>query len=302
MSTAVAKIELPLKLFKSGKVREIYELDSERLLLVASDRISAFDYVMPQPIPLKGVILTKISRFWFERLKDVPNHIISFSCDEIPQLAKFKNLLKDRVMVVRKSKVIPFEFIIRGYLFGSLYETYEKNCHTPIEPSSPEAEWIKDLPKGLKKGEELKKPAFTPTTKADKGHDLPCTVSDIEKSVGLKTAKFVIENSLKIYSEAREIAFKRGLVLADTKLEWGISDSKTIIIDELLTPDSSRYWDVKQYKSGVLEQFDKQIVRDWLLKSGWDRKSSPPELPADIIEQTQARYIELLERLTGEKI
>ncbi|MCX7704116.1 MAG: phosphoribosylaminoimidazolesuccinocarboxamide synthase [Planctomycetota bacterium] len=289
MSKAISKTELPLKLYKSGKVREIFELDAEHLLLVASDRLSAFDYVMHPPIPFKGIVLTKISRFWFEHFSKVPNHIVSFSVDNIPQLKPYKELLKDRVMLVRKSKVIPFEFIFRGYLFGSLFESYEKGE-------------VKDLPKGMKKGAELKSPLFTPTTKAEKGHDLPCTVSDIEKSVGKEVARYVIENSLKCYNEARKKALERNLILADTKFEWGMSKGETILIDEILTPDSSRYWDATQYKNGVLEQFDKQVVRDWLIKSGWDRQSEPPELPPHIVEQTQARYIELLNRLTGEKL
>jgi len=285
--SGVASIELPLKKLKSGKVREIFELDQERLLIVATDRVSAFDFVLHPPIPQKGVILTRISRFWFEHFSKVPNHIVSFSVEGIGKLEEHKELLEGRVMLVRRAKVIPFEFIVRGYLAGSLFENYRRGE-------------LKELPEGLSKGAELTKPLFTPTTKAEKGHDEPCTEKDIEDVVGVDVANRIIEDSLRIYDEARKVAEEKGIILADTKFEWGFIDDGAALVDELLTPDSSRYWDAARYKEGTLEQFDKQIVRDYLLSTDWDRKSEPPELPQEVVERTRERYLQLLQRLVGE--
>jgi len=287
--SGVASIELPLKKLKSGKVREVFELDDERLLIVATDRVSAFDFVLHPPIPQKGVILTRISRFWFEHFSNMPNHIVSFSIEGIEELKEHKESLEGRVMLVRRAKVIPFEFIVRGYLAGSLFESYRRGE-------------LKDLPEGLSKGAELAEPLFTPTTKAEKGHDEPCTQKDIEDAVGADVANRIIENSLRIYDEARKVAQEKGIILADTKFEWGFINGGVALVDELLTPDSSRYWDAVPYGEGRLEQFDKQIVRDYLLSTDWDRKSEPPELPQDIVERTRQRYLQLMELLVGERV
>lgn len=282
-------VELPLKKLRTGKVREIFELDDERLLIVATDRVSAFDFVLHPPIPQKGIVLTRISRFWFDYFSNVLNHIISFSTDGIAELEDYNELLEGRVMVVHRAEVVPFEFIVRGYLAGSLYEEYRRGA-------------LKGLPEGLKRGAKLERPLFTPTTKAREGHDEPCTQKEIENAIGVDTAKRIVEDSLRIYEEAWKVAERKGIVLADTKFEWGLRDGEVMLVDELLTPDSSRYWNAARHREGVIEQFDKQIVRDYLLSTGWDRKSAPPELPLDVVERTQKRYLQLLEILTGERL
>lgn len=277
-----------LRLIRRGKVRDIYEVSSDRLLIVATDRISAFDFVLPTKIPDKGKVLTRVSRFWFERFVDVPSHYLTCDLDDIDAPEEWHG----RAMVVRRAKVIPYEFIVRGYLAGSAWEQYRRDG----------AVFGHRMPKGLKKGARLPEPILTPTTKAETGHDEPVTLQHIRNHIGEQLADYICTNSIRIYNEASELTAKKGFVLADTKFEWGIIDGKPHIVDELLTPDSSRYWDADAYAEGRLEQFDKQIVRDYLLSSEWDRRSSPPPLPEEIVQKTRQRYITLLNRLTGETL
>jgi len=278
-----------LKLLRRGKVRDIYEVDKNHLLLVASDRVSAFDYVLTPEIPDKGRVLTRISRFWFEKFDNVPNHCVSYDVGNVEGARKE---WEGRVMLVRRAEVIPYEFIVRGYLAGSSWEQY---CRDGTA-------YGYRLPEGLSKGAKLPEPILTPTTKALKGHDEPVTFQQIRADIGSDMAERIFSESLRIYSEAAQLAAKNGLILADTKFEWGIIDGKLHLVDELLTPDSSRYWDAKAYRQGRLEQFDKQIVRDYLLRSDWDRKSPPPPLPQKVVDETRRRYLLLLERLTGERL
>jgi len=275
-----------IRLLRRGKVRDIYEVDENHLLLVATDRISAFDFVLKPEIPDKGVVLTRISRFWFEHFSAIPNHYVTCNADGLDVPDEWRG----RVTLVRKAYVIPYEFIVRGYLAGSAWESY---CRDGTA-------YGHRLPDGLKKGAKLPEPILTPTTKAEVGHDEPVTVEQICAEVGKETAQLLFAQSIKIYKEAADLLLKKDLILADTKFEWGFIDGKPCLIDELLTPDSSRYWDATAYRQQRLQQFDKQIVRDYLLATNWDRKSPPPPLPNQVVQKTRSRYIELLERITGE--
>ena len=293
--------DLPLPLFIRGKVRDTYNLDSH-LLIVASDRISAFDVVLPCGIPKKGRILNQLSAFWFEKTAHVAsNHLVavvydtscldSYLSDE-SSLA-YPSYLNDRSMIVKKAERIPIECVVRGYLSGSAWVEYQK-CKTVS--GIP-------LPKGLLESQELPQPLFTPTTKAEEGHDLPISMDEVENMVGNSLAKEIEETSLAIYSYACEYAKTRGFIIADTKLEFGLDNGKLILIDELLTPDSSRFWDIELYKVGQpQDSFDKQPVRDWLTQSGWNKEPPAPMLPPDVIESTSKRYQQAYERLTGKKL
>ncbi|MFH0847716.1 MAG: phosphoribosylaminoimidazolesuccinocarboxamide synthase [Chloroflexota bacterium] len=302
MSTEIiTKTDLPLKLFSRGKVRDTYELDG-RLIMVTTDRVSAFDVVLPSGIPHKGAVLNQISAFWFEKTRHIiPNHVIE-PVSEVGHLQSyvsakskpsFPAYLAGRSMVVKKAKRIAVECVVRGYLSGSAWEEYQK---------SGTLFGIR-APKGLRESEKLPEPAFTPTTKAESGHDLPITMKDIEQVTGKALANEINEKSFAIYNYARDYALEKGIIIADTKFEFGLDDGKLILIDELLTPDSSRFWDIEFYKAGQPQpSYDKQPLRDWLTEMGWNKSPPAPKLPEDVIQATSARYVKAFERLTGKKL
>jgi phosphoribosylaminoimidazole-succinocarboxamide synthase len=289
----IVETNLPLKLFKRGKVRDIYDLDG-KLLMIATDRISAFDYVLPDPIPQKGVCLLQISKFWFDYFKnDIPNHVISADIGDFPdELKQYRDILQFRSMIVKKTKSLPVECVVRGYLSGSAWKKYKDG---------------KDicgirLPPGLKESEKLDEPIFTPTTKAESGHDVDITFEQLKEIVGKDVAEDLREKSIEIYNKAAEYSYRRDIIIADTKFEFGLYDGELIIIDELLTPDSSRFWPASQYEPGKSQpSFDKQYVRDYLETTGWDKNSDPPHLPEEIIRETRKKYIEAYEKITGKK-
>jgi phosphoribosylaminoimidazole-succinocarboxamide synthase len=295
VSEPLLKIELPgLKLFKRGKVRDVFDL-GDRLLLVASDRISAFDVVMPNGIPDKGRILTQISLFWFEFTKNiVPNHLITSNMDEYPaEFKKYRNVLDGRSMIGKKTNVIPIECVVRGYLSGSGWKEYQE---------AGSVCGIK-LPEGLKESEKLPEPIFTPSTKADTGHDLNITGKEAIDRVGEKTASFVKEKSIAVYKAASDYAAKRGIIIADTKFEFGFINDKIILIDEILTPDSSRFWPADKYKAGESQpSYDKQFLRDYLVSIKWGKQPPAPQLPKEVIEKTREKYLEAFRLLAGGKI
>lgn len=292
---------LPLPLFFCGKVRDIYDLGN-LLLIVATDRVSAFDSVLPCGIPDKGLVLNQLSIFWFEKTKDlVPNHLVEavddVHCLDSYLLAKsrfaYPPYLVGRSMIVKKVKRIPIECVVRGYLPGSAWVEYEQ-CGTIS--GLP-------LPKGLQESQELPQPLFTPTTKAETGHDQPLTMDEMKRLVGEDTAEEMKEKSLAIYNYAQDHARARGIIIVDTKLEFGLDNNRLILIDELLTPDSSRFWDAELYKVGEPQpSYDKQPVRDWLIRSGWNKEPPAPMLPSEVIKVTTKRYREAYERLTGGKL
>jgi len=289
----VTETNLPLKVFKKGKVRDVYEAD-DSLLLIVTDRISAFDFVLPEPIPKKGICLTQISKFWFDYFKDtVPNHIITTDVEEFPDnLKNHEKTLTGRSMLVKKAEVIPIECIVRGYISGSAWKSYQKDgtvCG------------IK-LPKGLRESQKFDEPLFTPSTKAESGHDINISYEKMKEIVGEDDAEKMKELSLKIYNEGARYALEKGIIIADTKFEFGKIDDKIILVDEILTPDSSRFWPADLYKPGKSQpSFDKQYVRDYLSSTGWDKNSDPPHLPDDIINETQSKYQEAYEKITGKK-
>jgi phosphoribosylaminoimidazole-succinocarboxamide synthase len=291
----VLQLDLPgIKKVKSGKVREIFDL-GDRLLLVASDRISAFDVIMPNGIPKKGTVLTQISFFWFDRFASlVPNHLLAKADDPLPKnLEPFTDKLTRRCMVVKKAKPLAIECIVRGYLSGSGWKEYKK-YQTVCG--------IK-LPAGLNESAELPEPIFTPSTKAEAGHDENISFEEACKIVGQDLATRASELSLKIYKAGRDYARQRGIIIADTKFEFGLSDGKLILIDEVLTPDSSRFWPADQYQPGKGQpSFDKQFVRDYLETLDWNKTPPGPRLPDDVIAKTSAKYLEAYERLTGRKL
>jgi phosphoribosylaminoimidazole-succinocarboxamide synthase len=281
-----------LKLLNRGKVRDIYDL-GEHLLIVATDRISAFDVVMPNPIPGKGVILTQISKFWFGVLESItPHHLISTEVEEFPKVCRpYEADLKNRSMLVKKTKPLPVECIVRGYLSGSGWKDYLETgriCGLP-------------LPSGLKESDRLDRPIFTPSTKAEMGtHDENVSMEDIKKLLGEELADFLARTSLAIYEKARLLGEKKGIIIADTKFEFGMVENQCILIDEVLTPDSSRFWPKDRYHPGGPQaSFDKQFLRDYLESINWNKKPPAPELPAGIIEKTKAKYEEALRILTG---
>jgi phosphoribosylaminoimidazole-succinocarboxamide synthase len=275
----------------SGKVRDIYDAGADRLLMVASDRISAYDVVLPTPIPDKGRVLTGLSLFWFEQTADlVANHVISADVADLGEGAAAAELA-GRAMLVRRAEVIPVECVARGYITGSGWSQYRTEgavCGIP-------------LPDGLVESERLPEPIFTPTTKASEGHDLPLTPDETDELIGTGLAQRLKELTLTIYGRAADIARERGIILADTKFEFGFIDGEIALIDEVCTPDSSRFWPVDRYTPGGAQpSFDKQYVRDWLDASGWDHEPPPPELPADVVTATADRYREAYERIAGE--
>ena len=276
---------LGLPLIHAGKVREMYALSDGDVLMVATDNISAFDHVLPTPIPGKGAVLTQLSLWWFERLRDlVPDHVVSV---DVP------DAVRGRAVVVEKLDMVPVECVVRGYLTGSGWAEYQRSrtvCGVP-------------LPDGLRDGDKLPAPIFTPAIKARLGeHDENVDFATIARLHGDELAVWLRDLTLEVYAQAERIAAGRGIILADTKLEFGRRDDGTLVLaDEVLTPDSSRFWDAELWRPGEsLPSFDKQYVRDWLAEqSGWDRETTPPELPAEVVEATRARYVEAYERLTG---
>ena len=277
-------------LVRQGKVRDVYDL-GDHFLMVASDRISAFDWVLPTRIPDKGRVLNLISKFWFDFF-DVPNHLVSTDLEglEIPAGLSAENIA-GRSMVVKKCKVVPVECVVRGYLVGSGWKDYQRTgAVCGIE-----------LPVGLPNCAKFDQPIFTPATKAESGHDENISFEQMVDSVGEDVATKLRDRSLDVYSKGRDYAAEKGIILADTKFEWGWHDDELILIDEVLTPDSSRFWPADQYTPGQNQpSFDKQFVREYLESTDWDKNSPPPELPADIVQKTRAKYIDAFEMLTGQ--
>jgi len=277
---------------KRGKVRDVYDL-GDKLLIVASDRLSAFDVVLPTGIPDKGKVLTKLSVFWFAQMEDiVKNHILEVDVDNYPDaLRKYDDALRDRSMLVKKAKVVPVECVVRGYLSGSGWSDYKKTGNVcGIE-----------LPRGLVESSKLEQPIFTPTTKAEEGHDMSISFEELVGIVGESLSTKLRDLSIKVYEKGCEIAERKGIIIADTKFEFGMLGDEIIIVDEILTPDSSRFWSKKLYKpGGAQDSYDKQIVRDYLNTLDWDKTYPGPELPETIADKARARYVEILEILTGQ--
>jgi phosphoribosylaminoimidazole-succinocarboxamide synthase len=291
----ILQLELPgIKKLKSGKVREVFDL-GDRLLFVASDRISAFDVIMPNGIPRKGEVLTQISYFWFAQTESFqPNHLLSHANDPLPEnLKPFADKIARRSMIVKKAQPLAIECVVRGYLAGSGWKEYQK---------SQTVCGIK-LPGGLKESSELPEPIFTPATKAETGHDENISFDEARKIVGGEIAEQARAASLKIYNFARDYARKRGIIIADTKFEFGLFDGKLILIDEVLTPDSSRFWPADKYQPGRGQpSFDKQFVRDYLETLDWNKTPPGPKLPDNVVAKTSATYLEAYEKLTGKKL
>lgn len=284
MEKAYYDIEIPgVKKIYSGKVRELFELDDDRMLMVATDRISAFDYVLPTPIPEKGIILTRMSVFWFNYLKDImDNHILEDDFTRFPDYLKDYLFLCDRSVIVKKVKRLPIECVVRGYLAGSAWKQYIQNG---------EVCGIK-LPPGLKESDKLPEIIFTPATKEEKGeHDINIGFQEMAGIVGKETAEQIRDRSCLLYKKAEEYAENKGIIIADTKFEFGISDKGLMLIDEVFTPDSSRFWEKSRYVTGMSpESLDKQYIRDYLLSTDWDRNSTPPHLPEEVVRKTVSKY------------
>ena len=291
---ALLGTELPgIKLVNRGKVRDVYDL-GDALLFVATDRLSAFDVVMTTGIPRKGEFLTQISLFWFDLLKDVPNHLLSADVTTRPELAPYAKDLQGRALIVRKAKVLPIECIVRGYLVGSGWKDY---CKTGMVSG------IK-LREGYKQASKLDEPLFTPSTKAEQGeHDEAISFEGVAERIGLEKANAIKELSLKIYTAARDYAAEKGIIVADTKFEFGEIDGKIILVDEVLTPDSSRFWPMDQYVEGTSPvSLDKQFVRDYLESLDWDKNPPAPELPASVVDKTAGKYLDAYRMLTGKDL
>ncbi len=279
---------------KRGKVRDIYDL-GDKLLIVATDRISAFDVVLGNGIPMKGKVLTKLSEFWFDFCaKLTPNHVVTTKVEEMgEEVARHSERLAQRTMLVRKSEVVPVECVVRGYLAGSGWKEYrEKGEVCGVR-----------LPGGLREADALPEPIFTPTTKAESGHDLSLTFDEAAEIAGREHMAEIRRRNLEIYERAREYALEKGIMIADTKTEWGYLDGELILIDELLTPDSSRFWPLDSYEPGRAQRsFDKQFVRDYLEQTGWNKEPPPPNLPKDVVRKTSEKYMEAYRRLTGKEL
>ena len=284
-----------LELLTRGKVRDIYNVGNN-LLIVATDRISAFDVIMDDPVPDKGKILTKISIYWFRKLSSIiANHLISINPDEYPdECGPYKEFLIGRSMLVQKAIPLPVECVVRGYISGSGWLEYKKTGSISDVP----------LPEGLEESSKLEEPIFTPSTKGEPGtHDENISYDEVVKLTDAKTARVIKDTSLRLYEEGRDMAIKSGIIIADTKFEFGIVNDNIILIDEVLTPDSSRFWPADEYKAGGPQKsFDKQFLRDYLNGLDWNKQPPPPRLPSDIIKITREKYLEVLKRLTGEEI
>ena len=281
-----------LELYASGKVRDLYRVDNEHLLFIATDRISAFDYVLATGIPHKGSVLTQLSLFWFDFLKDsVPNHLVTADADRYPQhLRKYRDQLRGRSMLVVHADMVPVECVVRGYISGSAWKEY-RETGTVCGIS---------LPSGLRESDKLPEPIFTPATKANTGHDENISFSEMKKITGASLSEQLRELSLRIYSAAADYAAARGIIIADTKFEFGRTAAGLVLADEVLTPDSSRFWPADSYTPGLgQESFDKQYVRDYLEKIHWNKQPPAPALPPDVAENTSAKYREAFRRLTG---
>jgi phosphoribosylaminoimidazole-succinocarboxamide synthase len=291
MKNTYSEITIPdFPLFKKGKVREVYEV-GENLLIVASDRISAFDWVLPSLIPNKGKILTQLSKFWFEYTELIsPNHMITTQVDEYPEeLHKHREKLEKRSMMAKRTKVVPVECVVRGYLAGSGWKEYKAVGKTS---------GIK-LPTGLKQSDRLDEPIFAPATKAEEGHDINISFKEMQKIIGSNRTKKIKSVSLELYQKASLHALSKGIIIADTKFEFGLLNDELILVDEIFTPDSSRFWPVESYSPGRSQlSLDKQFVRDYLEGTDWDKNSLPPPLPLDIVRQTALRYMEIYRLLT----
>jgi phosphoribosylaminoimidazole-succinocarboxamide synthase len=285
-----------LQLIRRGKVRDVYAVDQERLLIVATDRISAFDCVLPTPIERKGEVLTALSRFWFEKLAHVcANHLLSTNVDEMPEaVRRHSPMLSGRSMLVRRAKVFPVECVVRGYLVGSGWKDYLRTGEVCGHR----------LASGLRESEELPEPLFTPSTKAEEGHDENISEDQVRNILGEKITAQLRDTSTRLYSEAREYARSRGIIIADTKFEFGLdSDGQLTLVDEVLTPDSSRFWPASSYEPGRSQpSFDKQFVRDYLETLDWDKKPPAPTIPANIASATTARYLDAYRLLTGNQL
>ncbi len=288
-SSVVVQTSIPGLPVRRGKVRDVYDL-GDRLLLVSTDRISAFDWVLPTGIPDKGRVLTQLSAFWFHLLGE-PNHLLSTDVDamDLPP-GSDKAQLAGRTCLVRKTEVVPIECVVRGYLVGSGWKEYrEQGTVCGIQ-----------LPQGLVECSRLEEPIFTPATKAQTGHDENITFEEMVNRVGRDLAEQLRRRSIDLFARGAEYALRRGIVIADTKFEWGLVEGELILVDEVLTPDSSRFWPADQYQPGRSQpSFDKQFVRDWLETTSWDKNSPPPALPDDVVVRTRQKYVEAYERLTG---
>lgn len=283
-----------LQLFRRGKVRDVYDL-GDSLLMVATDRISCFDLVLPTPIPYKGIVLNQISQFWFDFTQDITgNHVITSDIPEYPAaLRKYKASLENRSMLVKKTKPLAIECIVRGYLSGSAWKEYR---HTGSVCGI-------QLPSGLKESQAFPEPVFTPSTKADIGHDINISEQEAQKIAGEKVFRQVKEKAIAIYKKAQGYALTRGIIIADTKFEFGRRDNELMLIDEVLTPDSSRFWPKDGYAAGKSQMsFDKQYVRDYLEAIGWDKNPPAPALPDEIVSKTSEKYLEAYTRLTGKTL
>ena len=300
-TAVIINSELPLPVFVKGKVRDTYDL-GKHLLIVATDRLSAFDVVLPCGIPDKGRVLNQISAYWFNETKNIiANHVIDLvdnpkTLDKYLPVNKrfaYPSYLAGRSMVVKKVKRLPVECVVRGYLAGTAWAEYQKSGTAFGIP----------LPKKMLECQELPEPLFTPTRKADMGHDIPMTIEEMGKLIGGEIANAVKEKSMAVYNYARKLAIGKGIIIADTKFEFGLEGDRLIVIDEMLTPDSSRFWDARLYKPGQSQpSFDKQPVRDWLTNYGWNKEPPAPTLPVEVIESTSRIYRTAYERLTGKKL
>lgn len=299
MTTAATVLETSisdLQLVKRGKVRDVYSVDDEHFLIVATDRISAFDCVLPTPIPRKGEVLTQLSRFWFDRLSHItPHHLVTADIEEMPErVRRHSEVLRGRSMYARRTEVFPVECVVRGYLVGSGWKDYKRTGEVCGHK----------LPEGLRESDQLSEPIFTPATKAEEGHDENISEARMRDIIGEEAAGTLRDLSLRLYIEASRYARTRGIIIADTKFEFGrTEDGRIILIDEALTPDSSRFWPADEYEPGRSQpSFDKQYVRDYLESLDWDKQPPAPPLPQEVAEATTARYLEAYRLLTGESL
>jgi len=297
-TTHVKETNLPLPLVARGKVRDIYAVGEDKLLIVTTDRLSAFDVILPNPIPDKGKVLNQISLFWFDKFKSLlPNHLITADVEQMgldtAVLKEHGAALRGRSVLVKKAESLPVECVIRGYITGSGWKDYLKTGTVCGHK----------LPKGLKQCQAFPEPLYTPATKATSGHDENITTAQVEEKLGKELTDKLVSCSMTIYKEGAKYALDRGIIIADTKFEFGILNDEVILIDEVLTPDSSRFWPKAKYEAGRdQESYDKQIVRNWLEESGWSKEPPAPELPAEVVEKTSNAYRDVFERLTQKKL